>query len=297
MKTILITGHTGFIGNHLTHHLQKQYNIIGLSNISQKELNIKQIRGDINKIRFNQIPKNISTIIHLAAISDVQYCQKNPSQTSMVNILGTQNILELARKKDSKLIFMSTSHIYGKPKKLPILETHSKNPTSIYATTKLAGETLCKSYSDTYGIDVGIARLFSVYGPCGPKHSLINSIMTQINNSQDLKLGNITSKRDFVFISDVVSAIEKIIKNNRHFDAFNIGTGKKTSVLQLCNLLNKIARKKVSIKSVKSKLQKNDIPELVADIKKIKKLGWAPKIHLNDGLKITFESHYKKNKN
>lgn len=289
MKTILITGHTGFIGTHLIQHLQKKFNIVGLSNNSQKNLKIKQIKNNICKINTSKIPENISSIIHLAAISDVHFCETNPYQTSLVNLQGTQNILELARKNDSKLVFISTSHVYGKSKKSPMKENYEKHPNSIYSGTKLAGEYLCESYSNTYGLNIGVARLFSVYGPHSPKHSLINSIITQILNSQSLKLGNLKTKRDFIFIQDVVSAIEKIMKNNHHFNDYNIGTGKKTSILELCTMINKIAGKNIPIKSIKSKIRKNDVSEIVADIKKIKKLGWIPKTTLHDGLKSTFE--------
>ena len=296
MKNILITGHTGFIGNHLVSQLQKKYKIIGLSNFSQKMIGIKQIKTDINKIKDNQISEDISTIIHLAAISDVKFCQENPIETGLTNIQGTQNILELARKKDSKLIFMSTSHVYGKPKKLPIKENHEKHPNSIYAATKFIGETLCETYANSYGMNIGIVRLFSVYGPNSPKHSLVNSIITQILHNQNLQLGNLKTKRDFIFISDAIRAIEKIIKNNRNFNDYNIGTGKKTSIIQLCNLLNNISGKNLPITSTKSKIRKNDVPELVADIKKIKKLGWKPKFSLHDGLKLTLEWYIDHNK-
>lgn len=295
MKNILLTGHTGFIGNHLLNNLQKNYNIIGVAPNSQNTFGFKQIKKDINKVAFKDIPEKISIIIHLAATSDVNFCQENPTKAVKINIQGTQNILELARKHDSKLIFMSSSHVFGKPKKLPINENHEKHPTSIYSATKLAGESLCEAYSASYGMDVTITRLFSVYGPNSPKHSLINSIITQILDKPSLELGNLKTKRDFVFVSDVVDAIEKIIPKVRKLNDYNIGTGKKTSIFELCTMLMKIAATKKNIKSVKQKMRKNDVPEMVADTKKINQLGWKPKTSLYDGLKLTFEwylNHY-----
>jgi len=159
LKKILITGHSGFLGTNLINYLADKYDILGLSDNLKKFDNIKQIKGDVKKISFNKIPKNISCIIHLAALTDVRFCENNPTACFESNVSGTQNMLEIARKLNSKFIFLSTSHVYGKPKKLPILESHPRNPISFYATSKVLGEILCESYSKTYGMDISIITL------------------------------------------------------------------------------------------------------------------------------------------
>ena len=180
MRTILVTGFNGFIGLNLIPKLRKKFNVIGLSNELSPEINIKQIKYDITKINKKIIPEKISTIVHLAAISDVNFCQNNPEKVFRTNVQGTQQILELARRNDASIVFPSTSHVFGKPKTIPIKENHDKNPTSTYAITKLAGEILCKSYSNSYGMNISIPRFFSIYGPNSPKHSVMYSIIQQI---------------------------------------------------------------------------------------------------------------------
>jgi len=131
LKTILITGHNGFIGSHLVEVLRKNHPIIGLSNEktfqpSSSKNNLKQIKCDINKIKINQIPNDVFSIIHLAAITDIQYCEQNPKICFDVNVHGTKKMLEFARKKDLKFLFISSSHVFGKPKKIKIDENQPK---------------------------------------------------------------------------------------------------------------------------------------------------------------------------
>lgn len=293
METILITGFNGFIGTHLIPALTLKYSLIGLTNSNNSKIRIPYIKKNITTINEKSFPEKISTIIHLAAVSDVDYCQKNPTTTTSVNILGTQRILELARKKDANVIFLSTSHVYGKPTKIPIQENDTKNPQSLYAATKLSGEILCKSYSDSYGLNIAVVRLFSIYGPSGPKHSLISKIINQMITKKSIELGNISSKRDFVFINDVISAIHLILKKHNGYDEYNIGSGTSYSINHICEILNRISRKKIPVISNQKKFRKNDVPEIVSNSKKICSLGWTPKVSLNSGLKITYNWYLK----
>ena len=289
MKTILVTGFNGFIGTHLIPALASKYALIGLSNSKNPLIKIPQIKQNISTINENSIPGKISTIIHLAATSDVDYCQNNPVDSSIVNILGTQKILELARKKDANVIFLSTSHVYGNPIQIPIKEDDEKNPQSIYSATKLSAEIICKSYFHSYGINTAVARLFSVYGPNNPKHSLVANIIKQLVVGKAIQLGNISSKRDFLYVQDVIDAILLLVKKNHGYAEYNIGSGTSHSVSHICDMLKKISGKNISVKSVQTKLRKNDIHEVVSDPNKIKSLGWKPKISLYDGLRFTYD--------
>jgi len=295
VDTCLITGFNGFLGSHLVPLLQKNYQVIGISN-SKSLIPISQIRKNIIKITCNDLPKKISIIFHLAAISDVDYCQQHPSDVSLINIHGTQNILEIARQKDAKLVFLSTGHVYGNAKKLPISENHIKKPISIYAATKLAGEALCESYSNSYGIDISIARLFSVYGPNAPKHSVTNNIISQILTKNRVKLGNIKTKRDFLYVTDAVSAINLIGKKIDGFNDYNIGSGKSYSIQKIFKLLKTASGIKVPLESVKTKIRDNDSLNLISNSNKIKQLGWRPIVSLENGIDMTF-NWYKNNSN
>jgi len=252
LKKILVTGQSGFIGSHLIDALSKKYSIIGLSMKNLPQLKISQIKYNIQKISINQIPKNIFCIVHLAALTDVQFCQSNPTKCFDVNVNGTQNMLEIARKRDSKFIFLSTGHVFGVPKKLPINENHPRNPTSIYSASKLSGEILCEAYSKSYGLDVSIIRFFSIYGPNSPPHLVTSKIISQILTKNVLQLGNLYPKRDFLYVDDAIKSIQLILKKLHGFNSYNVGSGNSYSISELCKILEKIANKKIKIKSIKS---------------------------------------------
>lgn len=293
MKKILITGHSGFIGSNLVNSISDKSKLIGLSTkYLPASIGIKQIKKNILKTSFNQIP-NISHIIHLAALTDIKFCQKNPSKCFEVNIRGTAKILELARKRDCKVIFLSTSHVFGKPQFLPINEDHPRIANSIYSASKISGEVLCESYSKSYGIDISIIRLFSIYGPNSPSHLVTNKIISQLLKKNTIKLGNVKTKRDFLYVDDAINAIKIVLKKTHDFNSFNVGTGKSTSILDICKILQKFSQKRVKIESQKSLLRKDDIKDMRADIHKIKKIGWKPKTNLEQGLKQTFYSYSK----
>lgn len=289
MKKILLTGHSGFIGSHLVDSLSTKYQVVGLAKKILPKSGLTQIKQDIQKIKVNKIPKNVSYIIHLAALTDVLYCQNNPDECFDVNVKGTQKMLEVARKQDSKFVFLSTGHVSGTPKKLPINENHPRNPTSIYSGSKLAGEILCESYSKTYGMDVSIIRLFSIYGPRSPAHLVTSRIISQLLTNNILYLGNLRPKRDFLYVGDAIKAIELVLRKSHGFNSYNVGSGKSHSIYEICKILIKIAGKKIIIKSKKSTFRKNDIGKIVADCSKIKKLGWKPQTELHEGLKLTYD--------
>ena len=292
MKTVLVTGYNGFIGSNLIPELQKKFRLIGVSKLKHSDINIKQIKHDISKNNIIRLPEKISTIIHLAGITGVDFCQSNPKKAFATNIQGTKQILDLARKKDSNVIFLSTSHVFGKPKNNTIKEDYEKNPSSVYGITKLAGEILCKSYSNSYGLNIGIPRLFSIYGPHAPIHSVSYSIIQQILTKKNIRLGNIKSERDFLYVKDAINAILIIMKKNKKFNDYNIGAGKGYSITEICDLVKKILKKdNVSIKTVRTKIRKNDFSSIISNSSKIKKLGWEPKISIKKGLRFTVDWH------
>lgn len=296
MKKILVTGYSGFIGRNLIVKLLKKYDIIGLSNISTSTLGITKIRKDIRKLSTHDIPKDISYIVHLAALSDISYCHDNPSECFDVNVRGTQNLLEISRKIGSKFLFISTSHVYGIPIKIPMAENHPRNPTSIYASSKFAGEIISESYARNYGMDVSILRLFSVYGHNSPQHSVISRIINQLKSTEIIKLGNLYPKRDFVYVNDVVNAIELVIKKSSGFRIFNVGNGKSFSISEICKIIQQISDMKITIKSVPELKRKQEVKNVVADISKMKSMGWKPQMSLQAGLEISFKDDMRGNK-
>ncbi len=294
-RKILITGANGFIGKHLLSELLPKNKIIGISLTHDKKTkNYFPLKKNILNLSDKDLQGNIKSIIHLAALTDVENCNKNPSRCFFTNVIGTQKILDIARKKDSKLVYVSTSHVYGIPQQLPISEEHPKNPLSIYASSKLAAENCCEGYSRTYGMDISIVRLFSVYGPNSPNHLVTSRIISQIKK-KSVELGNLKAKRDFVYIDDVIKAILLVLKKSRGFNDYNVGTGKSYSIYHVYSILKKLSGANTSVKSVKSRLRKSDIPDMKANISKIKKLGWEPRISISNGLKMFYDGYFSNN--
>ena len=298
MDRILITGANGFLGNHLINGIQDSQRIIGWGNNKQqnKSKKIEHKKMDLRTKNLS-IKSKISSIIHLAAVSDIQYCNNNPSSCFDINVSGTKKMLEICRKKDTNFIFASSSHVYGKPEKNPIVEQEITKSNSIYSATKIMGENLCESYAKTYGLNITILRFFSLYGPNAPKHNVIHNIINQYLSNSKIKIGNLKPKRDFLYIDDAINAIKCVNKNQKGFQVFNVGSGKSFSIKTICDEIQIIMKNKIRIESDKNKIRKNDILEIKCDNKKIrKKYGWKPEISLTEGLGKTCE-YYQKNTN
>ena len=287
MKQIIITGHNGFLGSNLLSNLiSNKCKILGISKTIKKSNSIKQIKRNILDIKDSDIPKN-SCIIHLAAITDVAYCEKYPEECYRVNVMATQKILEIARKKNCSLIYPSTSHVYGIPKKLPIKETHPTNATSVYSESKIKAEQLCKKFSKSYDLDISILRLFSTYGPKNSEYKVESIIIKQLLTGNLIKIGNLSPKRDFIYIDDVINAFQIVSENLKGFNIYNVGSEKSYSIKEICNILKKLNGKKIRIITDKTKLRKNDVKNVVSNCSRIKKLGWKSNVSINEGLELT----------
>jgi len=287
MKQIMITGHNGFLGSNILLKLvSEKYDITGISTTIKKNNSIKQIKRNILEIKDSDIVRN-STIIHLAGMTDVTYCEKHPEECYNLNVIATQKILEIARKKNCSLIYPSTSHVYGIPKKLPIKETHPTNATSVYSESKISAEKLCQAYSKSYGLNISVLRLFSTYGPKNSEYKVESRIIRQLLSNSMIKIGNLSPKRDFIYIDDVTKAFQIVIKNLKNFNIYNVGSEKSYSIQEICDILKKKYGKDITVVADKEKIRKNDIKSVVSDCSKIKRLGWKPKISINEGLELT----------
>jgi len=293
-KSIFVTGSNGFLGKHLVEQFLSEYDIFGINKtLDNKKPRYFPKKKNLLNLSNNDLPKQFSSIIHMAAATDVLWCQNNPVQCFKINVDVTQKLLEISRVKNCKFVYLSTSHVYGHPIHNSISESDPTHPQSIYAASKLAGEVLCESYAKSYGLDISIARLFSVYGPYSSRHLVTSRIMSQLEKNI-INLGNIKSKRDFLYVSDAISAINIILKKSNGFNVYNVGTGIGTSIEQIFKIIKRLSDKKIKVQQQTNFIRKNDIKTLICDNSSLKKLGWKPKISLEDGLKQTLEWYHQK---
>ena len=297
MESILITGANGFLGSHLAQFFQKNHTkIYGISHGNSINPEVEQINDDILSVK--TLPSDVSNIFHFAALTDIQFCENNPDKCFEINVNGTKNMLELARKNDSRFIFASSSHVYGKPDSLPIDENFPLKPLSIHAKSKVQAESICEEYAKLYGLRISIVRTFSIYGPHSPSYSIIYRIINQILSHEKIILGNIKARRDFLHVSDFLSAIDILNKNNNSGCLkFNIGYGKSFSIEELCKKFLEISRENLTIESNPNLIRNNDIDELICDNSKLKKLEWIPKLSIDEGLTDVFDWFKSKSKN
>ncbi len=291
-ETILITGGAGFIGSNIAKYfvIQNDYNVIIVDNLSTgnlnniENLNLKFIECDIlNKENLEQIflLNNIDFIIHQAAQSSVDKSLSNPSFNGEENIIGTINLLELSVKyKVKKFIFASSASVYGIPLYLPIDENHPLNPVSFYGLSKQNAESYIKLFNKLFGLNFIILRYSNVYGEkdfFGENETNVISIFCKniLNNKDVVIYGNGYQTRDFVFVEDIAIANYLSLKNDIKNEIFNVGSGEKTSVIEICEILSKLLKKNINIIYKDCKI--GDINHSYFNINKIKRLlKWEP---------------------
>jgi nucleoside-diphosphate-sugar epimerase len=277
MKTIAITGSSGFIGKHLVKKLKElQYNTIELD-----------ITNNIDVTDWSQVQKipHFDVIIHLAAKSFVPDSFINPHEFYSVNQNSTLNVLELARIHSSKVIYFS-SYLYGEPQYLPIDEKHPLKPHNPYAQSKIICEKICEGYHRDFNVPIIIFRPFNIYGPGQNELFLLPKIIKQ-QKTGHINLIDPRPKRDFIHVFDIISAVITAIEyNNSDLLIFNLGTGKSFSVEEIVSLIVKNSGFDVSV-NYSNEYRAGEVLDTVADIKKIYNvLNWLPSVEIEQGLKL-----------
>lgn len=318
-QIIGVTGAAGFIGSHLCEELiRRGFKVIALDDLSKGNLkNIDSIKNHQNFSFFkiditslsnaSKVLKSTDVIVHLAAAKIPRY--GNRLTTLRINTKGTENILEIACKNKAKVIFASTSDVYGKNSKLPFTEDSdlvigsSEVARWSYAVSKIFGEHLCFAYWEKYQVPFVILRFFGTYGPHqhrswwgGPQSLFIDNIL----NSKPVDIhGNGKQTRTFVYIDDVVEAIVKAISTKKaDCQVLNIGSTNQISIVDLAKTIATLANMRLHIKKVAyisfSGKKYEDIKNKRPSILKAKKLiDWSPKINFEVGMTKTIAWHRK----
>lgn len=303
MKNILVTGGAGFIGNHLCRKLleDKDNYVICLDNLYTGRLsNIKDliesnrfefIRHDITE----KILLEVDEIYHLACPASPKFYQNNPIKTVKTNVMGTINVLGIAKRVKAKILLTSTSEIYGDPLEHPQREEYKGNTNMIgirscYDEGKRVAETLFMDYHREHNVDIRICRIFNTYGPnmCKDDGRVVSNFINQAINNHDITIyGNGMQTRCLCYVSDMVNGIIKLMNSNYN-NPVNLGNNNELTIKEISSKILELTNS--NSKVIYEELPKDDPRKRCPDLNKANSiLEWKPYVSLEDGLRNTID--------
>ena len=297
----VVTGGAGFIGSHITKKLVERGDIVTvIDNMNTgKEKNLESVMDKINFVKgdildielLEGITKDVDGVFHQAALASVQDSFDEPDKYHNVNVNGTENILKLSKKHGFKVVYASSSSVYGNPIRIPIKESDEKNPINPYAETKLKKEELAIKYSKM-GVNVIGLRYFNVFGKGQSKEyaGVLKLFLERIRDKLPPKInGDGTQFRDFVHVSDVVNANLMSMDSDITHEFFNVGTNTTITIIDLAKTI--IEYSGLNIEPIFGPALDGDVHQTKANIDLIKKkIGWEPSIMLVDWIKDIISS-------
>lgn len=295
---LAVTGGAGFIGSYLAKEITKQgHTPIIIDNLFRGKLeNLDPIKDyEFYKIdirdyqKLEDTLKDVDGIFHEAALTDVQESFTKQDEYVDVNVKGTENIFKIAKEFDIKVVYASSSSVYGNPEKIPITEDSKRKPINPYGNTKLEDEFLAEKYTKE-GVSIIGLRYFNVYGKgqTGSYAGVITKFINQLKEKRSpIIFGSGIQVRDFIFVEDIARANISAMKSPAKAGFFNIGTGITTSIKQLAEQM--ITLSGLELKPQHEKPLEGDVYSSQADTRLSKTvLGWEYTVQLSDGLKKFF---------
>jgi UDP-glucose 4-epimerase len=308
-KKIVITGGAGFIGSNLTRFFTNTKNhVIVIDDLSTGRLeniqdiidekNFRFVEGSITDLDLlHNIFKNVEYVFHQAALPSVPRSIKDPLTTNQVNINGTLNVLVAARDAGvRKVVYASSSSVYGDTPTLPKKESMAPNPLSPYAVSKITGEYYCQIFTDVFQLPTVALRYFNVYGPRQDPSSEYAAVIPKfiknvLDNTPPIVYGDGEQTRDFTFINDVIQA-NLLAAKSKATGVFNTAGGKRISINDLAKTVMLLCNKKMDI--IYEDARPGDIKHSLADDSKAKNtFGFIPKYDIKKGLKETIPWYQK----
>ncbi len=308
MKKVLITGATGFVGHYLTDYLsaKNEYELFGTSlndfNSTDNKIKIEKIdlsiAGDVNRLVKEIKPDHV---YHLAALSSPGDSYANATKVVLSNIEIQMNLLNAVKSadlNDCRTLIVSSGEVYGQVDKsdLPLKEDTKLRPVNPYAVSKIAQDYVALQYNLSYQLKTISVRAFNHTGPFQTTSFAIPAFAKQIamieKGKQEpiLLVGNLSAKRDFSDVRDIVKGYEAIMQIGLPGEIYNIGSGKSHSMKELLDMLLSLTNKKIEIQEDPEKLRPASVPDIYCDFGKLKKLtGWEPKIAIEKTLKDTLD--------
>jgi dTDP-glucose 4,6-dehydratase len=314
MGKVLVTGAGGFIGSHLTEELVRQgeevrtlvrYNsrdAKGLLEDLPREIQhqIEVVPGDLkDPDGVKKALKGCSKVFHLGALIAIPYSYIHPFDFIQTNTVGTAHLLNACLEQGilERIIHTSTSEVYGTAQYVPIDEKHPLQAQSPYAASKIAADKLAESYYLSFGLPIAILRPFNTFGPRQSLRAIIPTIISQAMGDQKIRLGNISPRRDFLFVKDTVRGFIQLGKCEEAVGkVVNIGTGTDISVEALVTKILNLAGKRgeIEVEDQRIRPEKSEVMQLLSDTRLAQKLfKWAPRYTLEEGLRETMEWYQK----
>jgi len=307
MMKCLITGAAGFIGSHLVElclkndfqvkafvHYNSRNSWGWLENLGCIE-DVEIISGDIRDYDsvYSAI-KGCDTVFHLAALIGIPYSYISPLAYIRTNVEGTYNVLQSAKELDiENIIITSTSETYGTAQYVPIDEKHPSVGQSPYSATKIGADQLALSYHKSFKLPVKIIRPFNTYGPRQSARAVIPTIISQLLNGAQLKLGNIHPTRDFTYVKDTAAAFIEICRSNEVIgQVMNVGMNSEISIGDLAALIGKLTGAEIDLRADPQRIRpdNSEVERLWCDNSKILSLTtWKPKYTIESGLRETID--------
>ena len=302
-KRILVTGGAGFIGSAVIKELTEiNHEIFVIDNLSFGNRDFIDIDDDHffeedirDRKLMDQIIQKIDPhwIIHLAAVHFIPYCNEHPFESSNINVQGSINIYDVAKKLNNleKVFFASTAAVYPISDDA-VKETDSVNPLDIYGLSKLVGERLANEFHLETNIPVIVCRFFNAFGPNETNPHLIPEIQIQINSGKrTINLGNLDPKRDFIHTYDMARAVRMLMEKSKEgIETFNLGRGIEYSVREIVEAFERMLGEKVNIEVDPARVRKTDRMHLLANVSKLKEYtGWQPEWGIDEGIETLIE--------
>jgi Nucleoside-diphosphate-sugar epimerases len=306
-QQVLVTGAGGFIGSHLTEALVKagakvrvflRYNSRdGRGNLEDLESGmldeLEIIAGDLRDADvIERSVKGCNAVFHLGALVGIPYSYKNPREVVETNILGTFNILTAARDHGvGQIVHTSTSEVYGSARYVPIDEAHPLQGQSPYSASKIGADKLAESFYASYDLPVVTVRPFNCYGPRQSARAVIPTLITQALVSEEIRLGNTDTLRDFTFVTDTAEGFIKAAQTPAAIGkVINIGSGREISIGQLAHVIIDTVHSSANLVVDKARVRpsRSEVNRLLADNRLAKEiLGWEPRVSLEEGVSRT----------
>jgi nucleoside-diphosphate-sugar epimerase len=302
---VLVTGAGGFVGHHLVRRLAAEgarvrafvhYNSASHWGLLEGAVprGVEIFPGDVtDPARTAEAVAGCPVVFHLAALIAIPYSYRARASYLETNVRGTQNVLEAAlRARTRRLVVTSTSEVYGSARTRPMSEEHPISPQSPYAASKAAADLLALAYHRSFGLPVTLLRPFNVYGPGQSARAVIPAILAQALAGGPLRLGDVSTVRDFTFVEDTVDAFVRAAERGPAGEVLNVGTGTGLRIGEVVRRTARLLGRPLKVRTERARLRPraSEVTALVCDASRARRaLGWRPRVSFDDGLARTLQ--------